>query len=59
MNTTYRELLEILRQMTPEQLNMTATVFVRGVDEFYPVQTFGTSDESNDVLDPNHPYFLI
>jgi hypothetical protein len=40
---------------------MTATVYVRGVDEFYPVQTFGTTpgNQPADVLDPDHPYLLV
>lgn len=57
-NITYREILTVLQQLTPEQLDCTATVFVRGIDEYYPVQSFGTTTES-DVLDENHPYFLI
>lgn len=59
--TTYRELLEALKAMTPEQLDMTATVYVRGVDEYYPVQTFGTTPANGpgDVLDPDHPYLLV
>lgn len=37
MNTTYKELLTALQELTPEQLNMNVSVYVRGVDEFYPV----------------------
>ena len=59
MNTTYKELLTALQELTPEQLEMNATVYVRGVDEFYPVQTFGFTNTASDVLDENHPYLLV
>lgn len=59
MNTTYQELLDALKELTPEQLKMTATVFVRGVDEYYPVQTFGVGGNDQSVLDEGHPYLLV
>jgi hypothetical protein len=34
---TYRELLEKLSKLTPEQLNMEATVFISDTAEYYPI----------------------
>lgn len=60
MSKTYRHLLEELQKLTPEQLDMTATVFVPGIDEFYPVDSicYGNPDE-NDVLDADHPFLTL
>ena len=60
MDTTYQEILDALKELTPEQLKMSATVFDRGLDEYRPIQTFGL-DEANqyDVFEKRHPYFLI
>jgi len=54
---TYRELLEALKELTPEQLDMTATVYVYGED-FYPINNIGLTTE-DDILDEGHPYFQI
>lgn len=51
---TYAELLENLKAMPPERLNDTATVYVPGAGEFYPVMTTEVLDVSQDVLDPGH-----
>ena len=53
---TYRELLISLIGMKNEQLDSNITVYVPGVDEYYPAQlTFPDTD----VLDPNHPVIAI
>ena len=69
-NVTFGDVLAALQQLTPEQLNMTATVFVQGWDEFLPVVNqapyvsgalqvpLGITN-NNDVLDDGHPYFLV
>lgn len=63
MAITYRDLLENIQNMSPEQLNQTVTVFVTGVGEFYSlVEDFPIVEakaETNDVLDPGHPYLVI
>lgn len=56
---TYAELLENLKQMPPEKLKDTATVFVTGTDEYYPVMTVGVADEKQNVLDPWHWVMVI
>lgn len=63
MAISYRDLLENLQTMKPEQLEQTVTVFVTGVGEFYSlVEDFPIVEaqaESNDQLDPGHPYLVI
>ena len=63
MSIKYRDLLENIQAMTPEQLDQTVTVYVSGVDEFYSlVQDFPiviAQPENNDVLDPGHLYLVI
>lgn len=51
---SYYELVnDLLMDYTDEQLMQTATVFVPGVDEYYPAQ-LAITDDSCDVLDENH-----
>ena len=60
---TYKELAAELARMTPEQLGMDVTVYVSGVDEYYSVvddyPIVFSDAETDDVLDANHPYFVI
>ena len=59
---TYRELLNELKQFTPEQLDQDVTIHVSGVDEFYALVGDYPIVESNDtcdVLDPGHKYLCI
>ena len=56
-NLTYRELLSMINKLTPEQLNMTATVYDGVNDEFLPINAIETPD--TDVLDNNHPVFIV
>lgn len=51
---TYKFLAELIKTMTPEQQNSTVTLFVPGVDEYYPA-TIAYTDKDCDVLDPDHP----
>ena len=53
---TYRDLLTLLQSMTDEQLDCTPTVYIDGVDEYYPATTLLTASDSNQVLNENHPY---
>ena len=56
-NLTYRELLAIINQLTPEQLDMTATVYDGANDEYLPINAMETAD--TDVLDDNHPVLIV
>ena len=53
---TYQNLLEILQTLTIEQLKMDVLIYDIGNDEFYPMNGFHLTDETVDVLDPEHPY---
>ena len=56
---TYRDLLEQLQKLTPEQLIMTPTVYVADMEEYYPIRALGITKTDNDVLDENHPYLYV
>ena len=47
----------MINKLTPEQLNMTATVYDGVNDEFLPINAIETPD--TDVLDNNHPVFIV
>jgi len=60
---TYAELQEMLQQLTPEQMAKDVTIYIRGVDEYYPLSEsdpccLANKDET-DVLDPGHPYLVV
>ena len=60
---TYRELAEQISTMNESQLNMDVTVYVAGLDEYYPVMddySLSYVDSTTiDVLDHDHPYLVI
>ena len=53
---TYQDLIVMLLGMTPEQLNCTPTLYDPDMDEYYPCKKLKTIDDTNCVLDKNHPY---
>jgi len=55
---TYKNLLDFIQTLAPEQLNQTVSIFNCEQDEYYPAHdaTFTVGD---DVLDDNHPILLI
>ena len=53
---TYQDLIVMLLGMTPEQLNCTPTLYDPDMDEYYPCKKLGTIDDTNCVLDKDHPY---
>ena len=54
---TYQNLLEVLQTLTLEQLKMDVTIYDIANDEFYPMEGLHFTDDTTDVLDPEHPYF--
>ena len=60
---TYADLLKELQQLDETQLNSDVTIFIRGVDEFYPSSDgvyFSTEeDEDGQILDAGHPYLMV
>lgn len=58
MYYTYRELLKALKELTEEELDMTATIYDKTFDAYMPIDnTEKTADD--DVLDANHPIIVI
>jgi hypothetical protein len=59
---TYADLLENLKTLTKEQLEMDVTVYVSGIGEFYPLMEdypWVFADEGGTPLDADHPYMVI
>jgi hypothetical protein len=57
-NITYRELLDQLKAFRDNDLDLNVTVFVRGVDEYYPVKGVEKTD-CDDVLFEGHPFLVV
>ena len=58
MHYTYRELLEALKALTEEELDMTATIYDKTFDAYMHIDyTEMTVDD--DVLDECHPVIVI
>ena len=55
---TYADLIRELQAQDPARLHDTVTVYVRGVDEFYPVDDFKIAMD-NSTLDDGHAYLEI
>ena len=57
---TWEELENDMKYLTPEQKKMDVTVYVRGIEEFYPIAPFmGEAGLENDVLDKGQHYIII
>lgn len=61
MAITYRQLaISLLNDLTSEQLDQTATIYIPGVDEYYPMyERFTITDEDCDVVDDGHIILTI
>lgn len=53
---TYRELINLLKTFSYEQLQMDVSIYDIGNDEFCPMEGLHLSDKTTQVLDPEHPY---
>jgi hypothetical protein len=57
---TWKELKEHIEKMTEEQRNTDVTVYVTGVDEYYPLHGHEIDTSiTDDVLDKGHPFLII
>ena len=54
----YKKILEVLQQMTPEQLEQDAIILDVEQDEFFPVTGVG-EEKFDDVLDKGHIFLKI
>jgi hypothetical protein len=55
---TYDELGEAISNMTPDERANNVTVFVPGIDEFYPIGDISHATDTG-VLDEGHPILNI
>ena len=59
----YKELLEQLRELTPDQLELETLVFIRDKEKFVSLKSglfFVTEfDEYEEDLETNQPYFRV
>lgn len=56
-NMTFRELLNRLSQLTPEQLDMDVSVYDGNADEYF--SAYGLYICEDNVLDDDHPYIAF
>lgn len=56
---TYKELAQRINSMPDELQNTDVTIYLHHIDEFYPAVSLKYTDESQDVLDPQHPYITL
>ena len=54
---TYKQLAELIANMSPDQQNCTALMHDLHDDEYVEIGVAHT-DDSNDVLDENHPVIV-
>jgi hypothetical protein len=59
MYYTYRELLEALKELTEEELDMTATIYDKTFDAFIPIDYTEKTVDEDDVLEACHPIIVI
>lgn len=55
---TYKQLLELLKTLEPEQMKMDVSIYDPTVDEYYSTVGFGITNDT-DVLDEDHPFIIL
>ena len=55
---SYRDLLNYLRKLSDEQLDMDVTIRDDTVEEYYPLVGIGTATRE-DILEEHHPYLVV
>ena len=59
MSMTYRDFMEyVADNFSEEQLDQDMTIFIRGIDEYYPIERLDVEHEDG-ILDKGHFFFLI
>ena len=56
---TYGDLQNYIQTLRPTQLEDDVTIFVRGIDEYYPASNISEVKNENDVLDQGHTYLIV
>lgn len=57
--SSYKDLLEILNQLSEEDLNQTITLYMENMDEYFPVLVEIYNVEATDTLDENHKVIIL
>ena len=57
-NLTFRDLAARIAKMSDEEKDMSVSVFVSDVDEYYPAQDVLIASDLDDVLDEGHPFIF-
>ena len=58
MNYTYRQLLEVLQEMSSDELDMSVTVYDRGQEAYHKLNYAGKC-EGDDKVNADHPILII
>jgi hypothetical protein len=56
---TYRQMFEILENVSPEQIDMNVSVYLAWEDEYFEVEDVTFATKENDVLDAEHPILYV
>lgn len=60
---TYKQLTAEIALLSPEQQNADISVYIRGVDEFYPTKDslnfVVQGGEGDGILDKGHPFLVV
>ena len=59
MSFTYKQLAEIIDNMTDDEKNRDVTVFMEMQDESWMVDGMTFTTDSKDVFDPNQPLLMV
>lgn len=54
---TYRELRDRINELTEDQLDLGASVYLQGLDETFPIMDTDITVE-NDILGTDHPVLI-
>ena len=58
-NMTWKELAEHIQSMPEDSQLDNVTVYIRDVDEFFPIPEMRTAIAENGVLDKGHEYMIV
>lgn len=57
--SSYKDLLEILTELSEEDLDQTITLYMENMDEYFPIVIEIHNVEATDVLDQNHKVVIF
>ena len=57
--SSYQDLLEILKELSEEDLHQTITLYMENMDEYFPIVIEIHTVESADVLDKDHKVIIL